>query len=654
MRDTIPCVGKRKGRMALVNRGGPIVLSPGKLRSSLVFVAAASIGLLPALAQEPGQATTPPALAESLKAKAKRLEITHVLKIDVYVDWPLVTWQVVFDADAASALIDKQATSPPPGLATRWYGWYRNLSEKLLKITLEESQRARKKLNLETDVSVEFCRDLTSPIQTCRFRGNRCTYLENVPPGLDLTAPSAANENPSDVRVTVTIRPDKTIWSAREAIRGTVTWENSGAQRVAMRPIAMPRVEVRRENGTTPPRLPAKMFICFTPVASLPTVVLIPGQRHETGFYIETDPLDLGGAVLLDDGRYELYVDDMKDYLNIPTECKPVRIQVRTSPDQDLSPRIIHFGVGGSHLVVVRENGDFEAYEVDSGRRVANGHVEDYVPMPSWKGEFLVSPDGRWLALLRRPYGGPPASGVELFRLDGNDVQARVLPLPPDFDANDQPWLRRFSPDGKLLFLAAGYSVWALTASTGEVAWKMKSAERPQLTLDGRQRVYLTDKDIQLLPRESHGASTTIPLKDAGRKELALIGHRGVYLTDRETMSASYYSSDGQQRVTFGEHVERVLAEAPDAAVVAIREREEGTYFDTSPIAFWRLDPPRLLWRLADKQPRQIAFTGPPIRVVCAIGNDGFLGNTYSSTFEVYEPGSGTLLRTLDIRYRKP
>lgn len=634
-------------------------MSPHRLRSSLALVAAACIGLLPALAQAPGQATTQPTaspstLAESLDAEAKRLEIKDALKIDVYVDWPLVTWHVCFDADAASPLIEEQATSPPVDLAAHWYEWCRSLNEKLLKITLEESQRAQMKLNLETDVSVSFYRSLTSPIHTCEFRGNRCTYLENVPRGLDLTAPPAANENPPDVRVTVTIRPAKTTWSVRETISGTVIWENTGKQRVAMRPMAMPRVKVRRDDGTTPPRLPAKMFICGTPLASLPTVVLMPGQRTKTGFSIETDPLDLGGAVLLDNGRYELYVDDMEDYLNIPTRCKPVPIDVRTSPDQDLSPRIIFFGAGGSRLVVVRENGDFEAHDVDSGRRVAGGHVADYAPMPYWKGEFHVSPDGAWLALQRHPYDGPPASGVELFRLDGNNVRARVVPMPANANVDDQPWLRRFSTDGKLLFLTARHSAWALNASTGAVAWKMESTERPRLTRDGERRVVLTAKGIQLVPRKSRGTPTDIPLQDAGRKELALVGHRGVYLTDRQTMFASYHSSDGRQRVAFGERVDRVLAEAPDAAVVAIREQQQGTLFDTSPIAFWQVDPPRLLWRLADQKPRQIAFTGQPVRVVCAMTNGGFLGDTYSSIFEVYDPGSGTLLRTLHLRYREP
>ena len=634
-----------------------------KLRDAIVIAAMTAMGLAAGQAQDSGPAATqasrpPPDLAASLNQAAEPLQIKDAVEIHAYLEGPLVTWTVYFDAHAVSALIDKQATSAPAESVARWFGWYRSLNEKLLQITRKESQRTQERLNLETDVSVEFCRgSLADRIYTevCKFRGSRCTYVDNVPPGLDLAAPPAVKTSSLDVRVTVTIRPTKTTWSAREAISGTVIWENSGKQRVAMRPIEMPQVAVRREDGTSPPRLRAKIFICGTPVASLPPVVLMPGERHETLFSIETDPLDLGGAVLLADGRYDLYVPDMKDQLNIPTECKPVRVEVRTSPDQDLSPRITFFDAGDSRLVVVRENGDFEAYDVGSGRRVANGHVADYVPMPRWEGEFEVSPDGKRLALVRQPYGGPPANGIELYRLDADNARATELPLPDNTDKYDRPRLQRFSPDGRLIFLTSRKLIWAVNSSTGAVEWKTSCAEREQLTLDGQQRVCLTSKAVEFIPRESPDKLMTINLGDIDRVELALVGHKGVYLTDRESHSASYVSFDGQRHPAFGEHVEYVLAEAPDAAFVALRERQEGTYFDNGPIAIWQVSPPKLLWRLADKKPRQVVLAAQPACVICGLGNEHMLGvDTYSATFEVYELESGQLTRTIEARYRAP
>ena len=637
------------------------------LWSSFVVVAAAQLGLSPVLAEDAGETTaqpsaSPPALVEALNAEAEPLEVKDAVTIRAYSDGPLVTWTVCFDADAASALINKQAASTPADLAVRWYEWYRSLNERLLDITQREAQRAQEELNLETDVSVEFCRgSLTDCVYTkvCVFRGSRCTYVDNAPPGIYL-APTVSMENIPEARVSVTIRPTRTTWSAREAISGTVIWENSGQQRVAMRPIEMPYVRVRREDGTEPAWSPAKMSISLTPLASRPPVVLMPGERHETFFSVETDPLSLDGAALLDDGRYDLY---MRGNLNIPTECDPVRVEVRTSPDQDLSPRIIFFGAGGSRVVVVRENGDFEAYEIDSGRRVANGRVADYVPMPSWEHEFDVSPDGQWLALVRQTCGGPPASGVELFRLDGNSAQTRVLPLPPQWGTGAWLRFRGFNSDGKLLLLTAWRSILALDASTGDVAWTTECGEDSALTLDGRWRVLVTKSAIEFLPLDSHGTATSIPLGDAaGRMKLALAGKNGVYLTNDKTRSISYHSADGQRNAAFGQRVDRVLAEAPDAAVVAIRERvvaarerQECSWFDTGPIALWRADPPTLLWRLADNKPRQIEFTGSPVRVVCGITEESFLGvDPYSATFEVYEADSGELIKTLDLSYRKP
>ncbi|MGD8452108.1 MAG: hypothetical protein PVJ57_09845 [Phycisphaerae bacterium] len=631
-------------------------------RSGLAVLVTVCLGALLALGQAEGQATTqeaaPPTFVERLQARVEPLEVEGVLEIKAHFSRPLLTWRVNFDEENASRLVAEHVTSAPADPAARWYAWYCDLNEKLLAITEDEALKASELVFLNTDVSTDFSRGSLkdhSFTQVCVFRGSRCTYVDRVPAGVELTLPLLCVEEPPDVRVTVTIQPEKTTWRAREEIRGSIIWKNTGTQRVALRPYELPRARVRREDGTPPPTVDAKVFICPGSWAVSSPVVLMPGKRTETLFSIETDPLSAGVAILLDDGSYDLYVPDMEERLSIPTECPPVRIEVRTEPDQDLSPRITSFDAGGSRLVVVRENGDFEVYDIDSGQRAGGGHIASDSPVSCWESQSHVSPDGRWLALLHRTYGGPRATDIELYALDGESTSPRLLSLPLYTCYGDEPWLKGFGADGTWLCGSTGSTVWAVKLATEEVMWEATLSGDECVTRDGQRRAKLTEKTIEFSPRNSTVASAVYPLDEAGNRRFAFVGYTGVYVENGKTGTISYFSSDGQRQVTFGDDAKGVVTEAPDGTMVIVRERKTGASWDDTSLAVWQLDPPELLWRRASGDFRTVAFGGPPARVICASGNDDHRTMcTLAPTFEVYDAKSGELLRTIETPYRAP
>lgn len=620
------------------------------------FAASQALGQL-ATYPAPSPQRTNSELIGALTQAVKGLQLGAAAEITVGTNGPLVEWEVNFDPKAVARQVELDLNSDPGHDAQTWLTWYRAINGRLLEITRQECSRLGVELHIETDVSTEFIggSGVGSEVYSgpSMFRGSRCMYLGRPPPGFDKDGQSPSSADSRSLQITVTIVPDRTEWRVRETITGSAIWTNTGAQRLAIRPIEFSEVDVRRIDGAKLERLDPKMFICHTFVGNLPPVVLQPGESHQAQFAIETDPLSIAGAVLLADGSYELFVHDLSDRLNIPTLCRAASVEVQTGPEQDLGPRIIHFDVGGGRLVVVRENGDFSAFDLETGRRVSSGHIADYVPTTRWTGEFALSNDGKCLALVRQPYRGPVATRIELFDLE-ESARQRSLPLP----TNDVAWvefmgLDSFSADGKSIYLQSRSSRWTVSASTGEVESKVANTDDQWLSPDGGWKIRRTSQGLEYASSAAPSVSTLIPDSTGRQIEVAQVGRCGVYLVDEDKETGSYFDFESQGECEFGASVEFVLPEFADGDMVAIAEREDGVMLDCAPISFWRLDPPQQVWRLDDLKPREIQFAQNPPRVICGLRDaDWSVVSTLRTLFEVYDAQTGQLIKMVETAAR--
>jgi hypothetical protein len=576
--------------------------------------------------------------ADVLNELANRLEMRGALELHASVLESKVIWTANFHDQVN---LPSRVSDASPG-ARRAPGplWCEVLNEQLVQLTEEVWERSGGDFDADEDMVTEFNSGIVNNRvfrEAYRMHGRSWAWERGEEP--PFSAPSGQVENPEELRLTAIIRPTKLTWRRREAISGWICWKNTGKQPIHLTVADMPGVRITRLDGTSPPWLPPKFFICGG-VVSHSAVTLDPGMYVDSWFDVATDPLSMRDALPLDDGHYVLNLP--RDELNSPTDCRPVEIEVSTAPGQNLSPRIIFFGLGGRTLATVRENGDYASHDIDTGAYLGGGQMEAYSPVCTFTREFAVSPDGQWLALIRDPYSGPIATDIELYDLHKRNTEPRRIALAP-LDGYRTSRIVGFTPIGTLLF-HADHAIWEVDSASGSVI-SASDSKLEDFWKNNGYRIAATRTGLYFFHRSTRDAAVKLPPYEPEFAELIWADEQGIFLRHRPGNQCTFHSYDGGHTAVVSQQWDEFVNESPEERIVALRSRHPGLYGEQNPVEFWHLDPPRKLWSL----PRQVVFTSPPVLVVCATRDQGgvFGVNNYKPTYDIYAATTGSLLRTI-------
>lgn len=607
---------------------------------------------------------------EKLRAKLAELAAPHqaagiiAIKGDVARGGG-VEWTVWYDRARIGSYLDEAGIDVANVENAQLVSWYRDLTAKLLAAARAgvTAIHGKDAIDPETDVGTEFTSTASLTDQgrvgyhECTFRGSRITYIRNPPDGMGQSDPPAVK--PGAVGVEVEIQPDKLIYAPGETISGRFVIRNHGKRRVTIPFIRLPRVMVETAQGKPAPTFPSRVFICGTPAANSPPVVVEPSQSYTHSFSIDTDPLNDTGGVLMEVGRYKLKYPDLSQQFNVPTKVTPVTIEVRAGTDSPrLGARIIDIAVGPDRISVLREQGLLESFDL-TGIRTASVPIQNFKLGERWSRDAIFSPDGRfWVRLSDRGRNNDdePRS-LLVHRLDVGSAAPREVLLPKCDRADDEHGgiaFMPFGPDSNRLSLLRGNLYMEVDLSTGALLRSMPAERYTQPSPDGRYLIEHRDNGPVVHAADGGGEQRLdSKISDYGS---VWPGRRGLYITDPRAGRAELLAYDGSARAELATDADEVLCESEDGRYVAFSAapaHDYGMNPKSRRLEMWDVgaSTPVKLYEIKDGQPRWAMFAAG--RMVCAVTRSrstyGSASPWYSPTLEIRDPRTGKLERELMI-----
>lgn len=595
-------------------------------------------------------------LQDALNKAADAFEIDDVLEIEAHLEGGgLIHWKVNFEVDPAWNHLERIGFENEAEPRRRWFMWYERINADLLATT--ESIMARSKqiaadpleyrrINLQTDVSTEI---YASRSQVASFRGSRPVYLNNPPEGLDKRPRAKKSHVVEGVRLSVELVPERTTWQRRDSISGVYRLKNAGAKRITIRPWDLPEPHLLDSDKNPPSRFAPKMSICGTPLANAPPIILEPSQTHECWFYIDTDPLEDAGGVIVKQGRYTLHFTDLIHRLNIPTECDPVPIVIESGDD---SLRIVRWFAGGKRLVVVREDGLVEAFDIDRLTQVAESRIRDYIPVPRYETGPVFAPDGSAFAIARQDSNWRQRkTEIILFELDGtgSKLQASV-----DDSSLHGMRLLRFNETGDRLFAGSEQQVVEIERSSGRVAQITKTGFFTSISPDAKYLVSWADsKPKSIRSRLSPDQVTNLNWSNADQIWSWSPGRFGIFVKRRQEARIALYDYRGHLHSEFETSAHKIVCESASGSHVVFSIETEVFGYAPNQLEVWDVQGTKKLATLPNDANRNAYFVEDPLRVVCAktkTGPNSVLGPAwYSSEFEIFDAKSGRLIKKFTL-----
>ena len=400
---------------------------------------------------------------------------------------------------------------------------------------------------------------------------------------------NAANANA--VRLDVEVVLTQSTIRPREPVTGTLKFTNSGKQVISIRPTEFPRAFARGLNGAEATSFRPRIFVCGgTGFSSSAPLEFKPGVTVEHRFDILTDPMsDLAGTTLTD-GQFEISFPDLMESHKIPTFVKPALLTVKS----DLAPRLVRFGVGGRRLVAIYEGGLVQVLDIDRRSVIREFTIPDYSIPESWEKRDLVSPDGKYLALIRR---GPDRlnSGGQLIicDLDQEHPNDSILSVPATGVSNDwpwmHPWLLGFSSDGKHLNVGSTMRLCQIDVATGSMLQNASVIQPSTVSPDGRFYVE-TNRSNKHVIYQIENRRWNNPLKGPGRAETLHWGRRGLYVGWSDKPGLVLYDEEGEPKLRIPCRGQEIVAESPDGGYLAIEESQAGLGQDLGEVEIWDVE----------------------------------------------------------------
>jgi hypothetical protein len=597
---------------------------------------------------------SPDPAQSALTARAKEINDADVAEVSAFgVGGGLVSWRVDYFRDKVLEKLDAESFHKGESESARLLAWSRRLNSQCLMATQKAWDASGVTgRSIETEVSSDFCELVRHPqyrlgTEVMRFCGSRATYIMNPPEGTPSSDPVTA----AGTGVEVEIRPDRLVWKPGESIKGKFVLK-SASRTFTVRYIELPTVTVLDASGKEPPRFPARIFICGTPAASAPPVVISPKNPYESSFEIMTDPLEVRSGFRLDEGRYELTFPDLGERLNIPTSVGRVPIEVRSAGGPRLGKRITSVSVGLTSLTVLREDGSLEGHDLEAGARTGWAKVENYALPSVADGDQRLSPDGNvFVRLVPSNGNGPTHLDVHGITAHGGTLRSVELDWLSDYHS---AWIRGFTPDGSGVLVQSDTK--AFRYALADLARTASNESTQCETVPGGYTI--TQDNGSVLVR-APGAAEPLRIEPPVRLDscVRLLGTKGLYLGEspfgdrKGTGGVLYVSYDGATKLLLPSKATIPAAESPDGTLVALRARSD---FDlrwnhaSDELEVWDVRAGKKLFELKDAKVRQPHFAGSVL--VCnlvAIGASD--ASWYEDQVEVRDPRTGALLRTLPL-----
>lgn len=443
--------------------------------------------------------------------------------------------------------------------------------------------------------------------------------------------------------IVVEIRPDKRVWRPGETVTGTVTIRNRSWREARLEPSqneALSSLVLIDERGEQPPTFPSRLKYCG--LTSEVTRVLDPWAEGRDNFRLVTDPLTGFSGQLATDGRFKLAANPREVVCNVPVQLRSAIIEFQSGNGHRVGKRIIRFAAGGSRLNVLREDGLLESFDLEGGRRLAAVQIEADVIAARWSASF--SPDGERFAITRT---GPEPWQDELVVYQVTSGRHEKV-LSPISDRHHYAFLIHSShllviDDEAILKLD-------LDARLIHTMLKLKPQKFARLSPDERFLVSWEDEVPSVAPMTGGRPRQVLPPGDPDSCT-HLLGNRGIYLASGGPGGTLFESYDGAMRRVLPSRAQVALSESQDGGRVALSTASRYDFTTRKApgsLEVWDVDAGRKLYEIQDGNQREAAFASSGL--VCAIMIRGdWRAWWFSDTFEVRDPTTGELLKTLTL-----
>ncbi len=459
--------------------------------------------------------------------------------------------------------------------------------------------------------------------------------------------------------IEVAILPEKRVWRPGEKITGKYRIWNCRFEPLVFPVSELPKIEPVDAANWYPPSFPARGFICGG-VGQNPPIQIEAFKSYEGSFEIDTDPLKEYGGFILTDGAYQLTCLHFLEKHPGRLQIHGAPIQVRYGNRQKLEERIIHFAAGGSRLVALRQNGRLESFEMPSGEQRGSIQIPAFTLRDFQRGNLIISPEARQGAFLSGDLNSDSIwrYKVELFQLEGSNAQPRVFSMPlKTLDEIGDCRLQGFDASAKKIILDRIVEVLEMDCSSGEISTK-NTPPNSTLSLDGKYLIHWENdggEETPLVSPVKGGAPLRVQTPGPPSSCSHHLGRRGIYLGCEEANEAIFQSYDGAVRKSFKTKGHPVC-ESLDGRWIAFRTYSDSDDFEKlapGALEVWEVESSRKLFELQDGKDREAAFTSSPLWLICAVRLGGASGAYwYDDTFEVYDPETGRLVKTLTLAPR--
>ena len=333
---------------------------------------------------------------------------------------------------------------------------------------------------------------------------------------------------------------------------------------------------------------------------------------------------------------------------------------------------IMKMSVHGTRLLVRRWEYVFEAYDLETGKRLGSKVIPECPSHYLWGGHALrVGPNARLVAFC--PTREVPIKVIALY---GSEPSVSALTAPEDFEIGNGGFNPKWIGTETLL---AETNEWVveLDLATGKeirrthtpMMWSECSPDgRYQVSIEGQsRRLQKSDNQyiVKIISRMDPTEQQSVTINGHGENPEMLVGLNGVYLTDQFAAGVMYLPYDGSEQVTFDAGNMNVWTESDDGRLIALGSpriekvnwrwtfmEEEISGAEYLPIAnkieVWDVAARKKLCEI-DRREFLIPMFADGSRLVCKRLASDHGEPWWSETVEVFDAKTGALLTTLTL-----
>lgn len=464
----------------------------------------------------------------------------------------------------------------------------------------------------------------------------------------------------------VEIRPEKSTWEIGETIRGSIVLRNVGRARVKVsyEPSRFPSrspVDLLDANGNPAPHTPSRLgiILCGVPT-TVETPVLRPGEEYAAPFEIHTDPLTVQAWRRVEQGRYHLAVPELLARLQVPATARAARIDVVRSVKVPVGSRILDFACGKDRIVILRESGSLESFEISSRRRLARTTLRAFSGVDLWPSGSRFSSDAKLFARPRHKH-----QTIELFVIEDDSIRQETLGFPEGVSSQNRRV--HVNPRGILVTGKRGTTSFEWTLATAEWRPVGMPFSVSDVSEDGQHfLIHDPERGIGLAER-APGRAPSAPQRSAQPDDDGVCWltqprrfyrkrawRSGIYLlSSKRTLVHSYDECEPDSPLKFPG---RPLCESHDGAYVAFMgpPPPAGAESDSRRVVIQSTHAPAQAVELPGSRgwAWSASFAAEPTRLVGSrrLDGDGSTARWIHHRFEVYDPRSGEVVDTFDLR----